>query len=100
MSLYDDYINSVAKVYYVDFLGRVGVPGHAFVNVRVSIDATVSIVLATFGLYPDNGKKMAAIKSLFTPVSGKITFTFDDIAWDTKYTIMPTNEQVVAVIQK
>ncbi len=100
MSLYDDYINSVSKKHFVDFLARKGAPGHAFINVRVSLRADLEIVLATFGLYPDAGKKLAAVKSIFTPVSGQITFGFDDLAWDTKYTVKLSDEQIKTVLQK
>lgn len=100
MSLYDDYINSVAKKHFIDFLARKGAPGHAFISVRVSLREDFEIVLAIFGLYPDGEKKLAAIKSIFSPVSGQITFKFDDMAWDTSYIVKLTDDQAEAVLQK
>lgn len=84
--LYDDYINSASKKPFVAFLGRQGTSstiGHAFVGVGVSLDATLLVYERFYGLYPKNGS-LAAIKSVFSPISGKLDATWEDISWDTE----------------
>ena len=84
--LYDDYINSKSRQAFVAFLGRKGstaTVGHAFVAVGVQIEAGLQIYERFFGLYPKEGS-LAAIKSIFTPTSGRIDYTWDDVAWDSQ----------------
>jgi hypothetical protein len=100
MSLYDDYINSVSKKYFVDFLARRGVPGHAFVNVRVSLSADLEIALAAFGIYPDSGKKLSGIKSIISPTDGELKYTFDDLDWSTRFTVEASDEQAKTILKK
>jgi len=91
--LYDDYINSTSKHYFVAFLGRQGTTatiGHSFVGVGIQIDATLRIYERLFGLYPMDGA-LAAVKSVFTKTAGKIDRTWDDITWDTEL-FMPIDE--------
>lgn len=84
--LYDDYINSTSKIPFVSFLGREGSlnsVGHAFIAVGVRLNATLIVYERFFGLYPENGS-LAAVKSVFTPTSGKIDMTWADTSWDTE----------------
>lgn len=84
--LFNDYINSTSKHYFVSFLGREGTTatiGHSFVGVGIQIEATLRLYERLFGLYPKDGT-LAAVKSVFTKTSGKIDRTWDDITWDTE----------------
>lgn len=84
--LYDDYINSTSKVPFVAFLGREATGatiGHAFVGVGVRLDATFTVYERIYGLYPKDGA-LAAVKSIFTPISGKIDSTWADMSWDSE----------------
>ena len=84
--LYQDYLNSLSKLPFVSFQGRKGgldTVGHAFVGIGVQIDAGLRIYERLFGLYPDGGT-MKAVKSIFTPVSGKLDESWKDLAWDTE----------------
>lgn len=84
--LYDDYINSTSKHYFVSFLARKGsttTVGHSFVGVGIQINETLRVYERLFGLYPADGA-LAAVKSVFTKTSGKIDRTWDDMTWDTE----------------
>lgn len=84
--LYDLYLNSTSKEPFVAFLGREGstsTVGHAFVGVGVRLDATLIVYERFYGLYPKDGA-LAAVKSVFTPVSGKLDATWGDVYWDTE----------------
>lgn len=84
--LYDDYINSTSKEPFVAFLARqatLGTVGHAFVGVGVQLDSSLLVYERFFGLYPKDGS-LAAVKSIFSPVSGKLDANWDDLSWDTE----------------
>lgn len=84
--LYDDYINSTSNRPFVSFQGRKGsvsTVGHAFVGVGVQLNATLRIYERFFGLYPD-GDTLEALKSVFSPTSGRLDQTWSDITWDTE----------------
>lgn len=91
--LFDDYINSTSKHYFVSFLGRKGTTatiGHSFVGIGIQIEATLRVYERLFGLYPRDGA-LAAVKSVLTKTSGKIDQSWDDITWDTEL-FMPIDE--------
>lgn len=84
--IYDDYVNSVSKQPFVAFLGReanLSTVGHAFVGIGVQLDTTLLVYERLFGLYPKDGT-LAAVKSVFSSVSGKLDLSWSDIAWDTE----------------
>lgn len=82
--LYDDYLNSVSKQPFVAFLARHGTGstvGHAFIGLGVRLDAGLEVYERFYGLYPKDGS-LAAVKSVFSPISGKLNATWDDVSWD------------------
>lgn len=85
--LYDDYINSMSRQPFVAFLGREATPstiGHAFVALGMSLDAGLIVYERFYGLYPKDGV-LAAVKSVFSPTSGKLDVTWADVSWDTEF---------------
>lgn len=98
--LYDDYINSTSKQPFVAFLGRQGSSstiGHAFVGVGVRLNATLLVYERFYGLYPNNGA-LAAVKSVFSPVSGKLDASWDDVSWDAELSRSVDANQKVKVL--
>ena len=101
--LYDDYINSTSKQPFVAFLGRKGSSdsvGHAFVGVGVQIDAGLRVYERLFGLYSLNDTTLGVIKSIFTPVSGRLDYTWKDVSWDTELRRSIDDDQKKAVLAK
>ena len=101
--LYDDYINSTSKQPFVAFLGRRGSSdsvGHAFVGVGVDLDAGLRVYLRLFGLYPKDDTTLGVIKSIFTPVSGKLDYTWKDVSWTTELRKSIDDGQLANVLAK
>lgn len=100
--LYQDYLNSQSKLPFVSFQGRKGgfdTVGHAFIGIGVQIDAGLRVYERLFGLYPDGGT-MKAVKSIFTPVSGKLDESWKDLAWDTEIITSIDDDQRKSVLDK
>jgi hypothetical protein len=100
--LYDDYINSTSKQPFVSFQGRkatLDTIGHAFVGVGVQIDSGLRVYERFFGLYPKDGV-LAAIKSVFTPATGLLDQTWNDLAWDTQLIQSIDDSQKALVLAK
>jgi len=100
--LYDDYINSTSKQPFVSFLGRKGslsTVGHAFVGVGVQLDATLRVYERFFGLYP-NGNALGALKSVLSPVSGRLDVSWADTVWDTEFIHSIDDDQHLNVLAK
>lgn len=96
--LYDDYLNSNSKQPFIAFLGRKGVPGHAFIGVGVELDNGLRVFERFFGLYPDSQGKLSSVKLIFGNATGKLDYTWSDMVWDTSYLKRITNEQRDSVI--
>lgn len=100
--LYEQYLNSTAKLPFVSFQGRKGAldtVGHAFVGIGVQIDAGLRIYERLYGLYPEGGT-IKAVKSIFTPVSGMLDQTWKDIRWDTDMIIPIDDSQRKSVLNQ
>lgn len=100
--LYDDYINSTSKYPFVSFLGRKGSSdsiGHAFVGAGIQIDSGLRVYERFFGLYPKDGS-LAAIKSIFSKVSGQLDQTWADLTWDTEMQVPILDIQKTLVMAK
>lgn len=101
--LYDDYINSTSKQPFVSFLARKASSdsvGHAFVGVGVDLEAGLRLYLRLFGLYPKDDSTLGVIKSIFTPTSGKLDYTWKDVSWTTEFRKSIDDTQQAAVLAK
>jgi hypothetical protein len=96
--LYDDYINSTSKKPFVAFLGRIGVPGHAFIGVGVDLNSDLRVYERLFGLYPDSAGKLSSLKLIFGKTSGKLDYQWADLKWDTSYVKQISDAERSAVI--
>ena len=66
-------------------------------RLRVDISSDLSITLRLFGLYPEGGSVYAA-KSIFSKTSGAITSKFDDLKWDTQYSLEVNEAKLKAAL--
>ncbi len=80
---------------YVLFVGRDGVPGHAFVVLGEELDNGLKWDVGVFGFYPKEGKKVEIKQLINTP--GKIDFKWVDLQRDVEYRVYVDDKEMKSV---